>query len=127
MTGLASDEALGDGWIRALHPEDRDRIVSERRHLVEAGQPFKQEYRFRTPAGACLWVEGRVQAERDASGGVTRFVGAVGDTAGLKQKEQRLAFLAEAGAALASSLDLEVTLSRVARLATSSLADWCAV
>ena len=53
MTGLAPDEALGDGWIRALHPEDRDRIVSERRQLVEAGEPFKLEYRFRTPAGAC--------------------------------------------------------------------------
>jgi PAS domain S-box-containing protein len=127
MTGLEPDEALGDGWIRALHPEDRERIVSERRQLVEAGEPFKLEYRFRTPAGTCLWVEGRVQAERDASGAVTRYVGVVADIAGLKRTEQRLAFLAEAGAALASSLDLEVTLSRVARLATSSLADWCAV
>jgi PAS domain S-box-containing protein len=127
MTGLAPDEALGDGWIQALHPEDRDRIVSERRQLVEAGEPFKLEYRFQTPDGVSLWVEGRIRAERDASGAVTRYVGVVADIAGLKQTEQRLAFLAEAGAALASSLDLEVTLTRVAHLATASLADWCAV
>lgn len=127
MTGLAPQEALGDGWIQAIHPADRDRIVSERRRLVETGEPFKLEYRFRTPAGVSLWVEGSVRAERDASGMVTRYVGVVADIADLKQTEQRLAFLAEAGAALASSLDLEVTLSRVARLATSSLADWCAV
>jgi PAS domain S-box-containing protein len=127
MTGLAPEEALGDGWIRALHPDDRDRIVSERHKLVDAAEPFRLEYRFRTPAGVTWWVEGTVRAEYDASGAVTRYVGVVADIGGLKRTEQRLTFLAEAGTVLASSLDLEVTLSQVARLATSSLADWCAV
>ena len=39
----------------------------------------------------------------------------------------RLAFLAEASAALAGSLDLAVTLARVADLAVPRLADWCAL
>lgn len=44
------------------------------------------------------------------------------------QKErQRLAFLADASATLASSLDYEATLQRVAELAVSSIADWCVV
>src|SRR5437762_13092756 len=38
-----------------------------------------------------------------------------------------LAFLAEASAVLASSLDYEATLSRVAELAVPGLADWCVV
>ncbi|HEY9230806.1 MAG TPA: PAS domain S-box protein, partial [Blastocatellia bacterium] len=42
-------------------------------------------------------------------------------------REQRARFLAEASAALASSLDYEVTLRRVAELAVPQLADWCAV
>ncbi|MGH2557730.1 MAG: PAS domain S-box protein, partial [Thermomicrobiales bacterium] len=41
--------------------------------------------------------------------------------------EDRLAFLAEAGAALSSSLDVETTLGTVAQLAVPHLADWCAV
>ncbi|MDP9369631.1 MAG: ATP-binding protein [Chloroflexota bacterium] len=41
--------------------------------------------------------------------------------------QRRLAFLAEASAALAASLDYEVTLSTVARLAVPFLADWCIV
>lgn len=41
--------------------------------------------------------------------------------------EQRAAFLAEAGAVLASSLDYETTLRSVARLAVAAFADWCAV
>lgn len=39
----------------------------------------------------------------------------------------RLAFLADASAALASSLDYEVTLAVVADLAVPKLADWCAI
>jgi PAS domain S-box-containing protein len=42
-------------------------------------------------------------------------------------EKQRLAFLAEASAMLASSLDYESTLERVARLAVSYMAEWCTV
>jgi signal transduction histidine kinase len=41
--------------------------------------------------------------------------------------EHRAAFLAEASIVLSSSLDLETTLDRVARLAVPTLADWCLV
>jgi PAS domain S-box-containing protein len=45
-----------------------------------------------------------------------------------KQREtQRLAFLGEASTLLASSLDYESTLDRVARLAVSHIAEWCTV
>jgi signal transduction histidine kinase len=40
---------------------------------------------------------------------------------------RRLAFLAEASANLAGSLDYETTLRRVARLAVPAMADWCVV
>ncbi len=43
------------------------------------------------------------------------------------REERRRAFLADATAALAESLDYEVTLGRVAELAVPTLADWCAV
>jgi PAS domain S-box-containing protein len=41
--------------------------------------------------------------------------------------QRRSAFLAEAGNVLASSLDYEVTLASVARLAVAEIADWCVV
>jgi PAS domain S-box-containing protein len=44
-----------------------------------------------------------------------------------RRERQRLAFLAEASAVLASSLDYESTLERVARLAVSYMAEWCTV
>ncbi len=42
-------------------------------------------------------------------------------------EERRARFLAEAGQALAASLDYEATLATVARLAVPVVADWCAV
>ncbi|GGO31940.1 ATP-binding protein [Deinococcus humi] len=46
---------------------------------------------------------------------------------GESHARERLAFLAKAGEALASSLDLEATLARLAELAVPHIADWCAV
>ena len=44
-----------------------------------------------------------------------------------EETAQRSAFLAEAGAALASSLDYHTTLTKVAELAAPFFADWCGV
>jgi PAS domain S-box-containing protein len=44
-----------------------------------------------------------------------------------RREKQRLAFLAEASEVLASSLDYEATLDRVARLAVGQIAEWCTV
>ena len=44
-----------------------------------------------------------------------------------EKQTARLAFLAEASIELASSLDLDVTISKVTRLAVPAFADWCAI
>jgi signal transduction histidine kinase len=47
--------------------------------------------------------------------------------AGEQEHRRRMAFLADAGYLLSSSLDYRETLARVARLAVPDLADWCSV
>lgn len=49
------------------------------------------------------------------------------DVSQRKREESRRTFLADATAALAESLDYELTVARVARLTVPLLADWCAV
>ena len=46
---------------------------------------------------------------------------------GGEQAESATAFLSEAGRTLASSLDYELTLTQVARLAVPTIADWCVI
>jgi PAS domain S-box-containing protein len=54
-------------------------------------------------------------------------VSVIEDVTEAKEAELRQRFLAQAGVTLASSLDYEETLQRVARLVVPGLADWCAV
>ena len=61
-------------------------------------------------ADSCAQALLRIQAEGSAA-----------------DRQARLSFLAEASAELASSLDYESTLARVAQLAVPTFADWCAI
>jgi PAS domain S-box-containing protein len=54
-------------------------------------------------------------------------VNVIEDVTEVKRAELGQRFLAEAGAVLASSLDYEQTLRRIAELAVPRLADWCSV
>ncbi len=90
LTGFTQDEALGDGWARALHRDDRERVVAEWMAAVERREPFRSEYRFLLNDGQINWVLGQAVAEVDDHGEVTGFVGTLTDISGQKHAEQAL-------------------------------------
>ncbi|HVR62919.1 MAG TPA: PAS domain S-box protein [Polyangia bacterium] len=63
----------------------------------------------------------------DASGNVEMAVSVFREFTERRRTEQAWQFLAEASATLASSLDFESTLAKVADLAVPRIADWCGV
>lgn len=132
-------------WIDAIHPEDRPRIVA-----ALPRQPrgeYDVEYRIVRPDGEIRCIRDRAFPVLDRHGRVTRLVGIAEDITdrwraeesarelareqaardAAEHAERRATFLADAGAALASSLDYEQTLRTVARLAVPRIADWCIV
>ena len=66
------------------------------------------------------------QGDRRSPGRAALAVNVIEDVTEVKRAELAQRFLAEAGAVLASSLDYEQTLARIAELAVPRLADWCA-
>ena len=64
---------------------------------------------------------------RDAQGAVAGIVGMATNITERRQREQANSLLAEAGRALAESLDYRTTLNTVAHLLAPALADWCSV
>jgi signal transduction histidine kinase len=68
-----------------------------------------------------------VLACASGDGPPARHLGEQETLAEARAAQRRLAFLAEASAHLAGSLDYETTLRRVARLAVPEMADWCVV
>jgi PAS domain S-box-containing protein len=85
-----------------------------------------EEMRYRRSDGTLTWLS-VYAAPITVSGQVIAAVSAYQDIAAHKRAVEGQRFLAEAGAALAESLDYEVTLARAAQLAVPRLADWCFV
>ena len=47
LAGLKREDALGDGWAAALHPDDAERVRAEWAQAAHAERDSVAEYRFR--------------------------------------------------------------------------------
>jgi len=91
----------------------------------ETPEPLLTRSVLRT-TGQLSWLLTKATPLEDEDGQILAVL-VVEDVTPEHEAELRQRFLADAGAALSSSLDYEETLQRVARLAVPTLADWCAV
>ena len=89
LTGLTREEALGEGWTRAIHPDDRELVVREWSACAREEREFDLTFRLQS-SGRVRWVQSAARPRRDASGTVTGFVGAVTDVTRAKELEERL-------------------------------------
>jgi PAS domain S-box-containing protein len=76
MTGLSLEQALGFGWTNAVHPDDRNRLMSGWQEALRSKVIFQAEFRFRTATGDYRWYRARVVPDRDESGKIVGWVGA---------------------------------------------------
>ncbi|NJR72864.1 MAG: PAS domain-containing protein [Scytonema sp. CRU_2_7] len=90
MTGLTSAEAIGEGWTRTLHPQDRDRVFAEWYQAAQANVPFGCEYRFMHDDGVVTWVFGQAVVEKNPNGEVIGYIGTLTDITAHKQAESAL-------------------------------------
>jgi PAS domain S-box-containing protein len=79
MTGMPLEDALGLGWIEAVHPDDRERLMHGWQEALRSQTVFQAEFRFRTVAGEFRWYRSRMVPDRDEQGAVTGWVGAAVD------------------------------------------------
>ena len=77
LSGLTEAESLGYGWLGALHPEDRERVMREQAEHLAAGKNLRIEFRIRQPGGNVIWVLSQAVASRDAEGRLAGFVGTI--------------------------------------------------
>ena len=90
MAGLSPEEALGQGWAKGLHPEDREMVFAQWGRMVASEGQWGAEYRFRDRNGKVTLVYGTASAQRDASGKVVGYVGVNVDVGERKQAEAAL-------------------------------------
>jgi PAS domain S-box-containing protein len=141
----AAAQALGFANAAELLAAPVTEVVGRFALFDEEGRPFSADnlpgrralqgepesaitLRFRNQeTGEERWAVIRSSPVTDAAGNVLYAVNVWQDATGQKRAEAAQRFLAEAGEALATSLDVEATLANIARLAVPRLADWCVV
>jgi len=90
IAGLTLEESLGDGWMKTIHPDDRQMVVEEWHRSVQEKREFFQEFRFLTPQGGVRWVYARSAAIYSATGKILGYVGTDEDITERKRSEQQI-------------------------------------
>ncbi|WP_437494621.1 PAS domain S-box protein [Sorangium sp. So ce1014] len=129
MTGMTQAQCSEDGWLDALHPDDRHKMAIFARCL-RTGEPFEEELRCLGADGAVHPVLDRAVPIRDERGEITSWVGLCLDISRLKRTEEALreserrlrAALDDARRVIAERERLEDELRRRERQLTSLMA-----
>ena len=116
ISGMSSDQALGDGWVHAIHSDDRQRVSTEWYQAARARLPYLSEHRFQRPNGEVIWTRVRAAEMLSDNGQNLGFVGTVEDISGSKKHEVELTRARdEALSAMRSKADFLATMSHEIR------------
>ena len=89
-------EPTDRGWSTAIHPDDREAVVTAWRAAIRVGEPFHQAFRVLPADGTERWVSSRAAAIRNEEGRVSGYVGTAEDITQQKLAEAELVNAREA-------------------------------
>jgi PAS domain S-box-containing protein len=90
ITGWTPEQALGQGWIKALHPADVIRTLRRWADCLRTGEPIDVEFRIGRGDGLWRWMRSRAAPQRDSTGKIVRWYGTVEDIDDRKKAERSL-------------------------------------
>ena len=92
MLGYPPAAATGnpDWWARALHPDDRERVLAEWTRSDESGEPYAGEYRLLAADGRIVWIRDEAVLQRDDDGVPVHWQGVMVDITAAKEATDEL-------------------------------------
>lgn len=90
ITGMPEEEMLRDGWIKAVYPDDLQRVTTALEHAIVEKRGFKIELRFVNETRGIRWVISEGVPMLDDSGMLTGYIGTTHDITERKQMYQKL-------------------------------------
>jgi PAS domain S-box-containing protein len=88
--GITLEERMAQGRYSFIHPDDRERFMSEFQSKFASGSPHEIEARLLRTDGKYRWFLTRLSPLRDEQGRITRWYVAATDIEDRKQAEERL-------------------------------------
>ncbi|HSH38321.1 MAG TPA: PAS domain S-box protein [Chthoniobacterales bacterium] len=96
FTGIAVEEfTKPDGWIAAIHPDDRARAATAWRKAADGGVSYSCEYRLRRRDGAWRDMIARGVPVRNSDGTIREWIGTCVDVTELKATQEAVRFQAQ--------------------------------
>ncbi len=96
ITERTFEESQGDGWLLAVHPDDRDDVRNEFKKMLDDVEEFSRDYQITSTGEENRWVHSRITAVTGENDAVTGYVGTLEDvTSRNKAKETITASLQE--------------------------------
>jgi PAS domain S-box-containing protein len=87
ISGISFQNAIGNGWLNAVHPDDRNILFEDWNVAASNEEISVSEYRFLKPDGQIVWVMGQATME-NSENQVVGYVGTITDITDRKLAEQ---------------------------------------
>ncbi|MCL4483110.1 MAG: PAS domain S-box protein [Bacteroidetes bacterium] len=85
LSGITEEEAMGDGWLTAVHPDDRENLANKWGKACQNKEVSNAEYRFLHTDGTTVYVLGYTVPEINSNSQITGFIGTITDITDSKQ------------------------------------------
>lgn len=93
ISGVVIDDALGRGWIKGIHPDDRDKVVADWYVYAKNSKRGDGIYRFQRKDGKITWAHVTISIIQN--GHPLGYLGIVEDITEWRRKENELQNYAE--------------------------------
>lgn len=120
FTNLDAGESLGEGWLRAIYPEDLPRFLESWRSIVASGVPGEMRARLRRFDGEYRWFVFKVRPLADEAGHFVKWCGLNSDDEGRGQAEALLLGERQLFELVASGHSTSEVLEAICRLVEST-------
>lgn len=90
ITGMPEEEILREGWMKAVYPEDLQRVTTMLQEAIAESRGFKIELRFLNETHGIRWVISEGVPMLDDYGVLSGYIGTTHDITERKQMFQKL-------------------------------------
>ncbi|MEQ9238692.1 PAS domain S-box protein [Coleofasciculus sp. E2-BRE-01] len=92
FTGRRLEDELGEGWLEAVHPEDKENCLQIYSHSFHQRQTFRMEYRMRRADGEYRWILDTGVPRFDTNRGFLGYIGSCIDITDVKESQAALEY-----------------------------------
>ena len=79
LSGISFEDAMGQGWLEAFHPEDKKKVIAEWEKAMSTNIKFKTDLRFKDNTGKITFLTVKATKLLDEENNVFGYIGIASD------------------------------------------------